>query len=99
MIRAIRTLVAVMTAAMMMVSAGPMPAGAQESCLSNRDLQAAIARGDIAPVAEVLQREGIDKNTEVLSVEACQSNGGLAYYIGVIDAQGQARTLVLQASS
>jgi hypothetical protein len=74
------------------------PGFAQDACLSNLDLQAAIARGDIPPLAEVLQRNGIGRNTEVLSVEVCREDGGWAYRVGVIDADGRARTLVLQAS-
>ena len=58
----------------------------------------AIARGEIPPVAQVLERNGLARGTQVLSVRACQSGGGWAYYVGVIDASGQARTLVLRAS-
>ena len=94
----LRHFAAAFAAAATLSFAAVAPAGAQQACLSNLDLQSAIARGDIPPVAQVLERNGIDRNTEVLSVEACRSDGGWAYYVGVIDSSGKARTLVLQAS-
>jgi hypothetical protein len=98
MIAVLRTLVAASMAATLMSFATAMPAGAQDACLSNRDIQAKISSGEIAPVAQVLERNGIDRDTEVLSVEVCAAGNGWSYYVGVIDASGQARTLVLQAS-
>jgi hypothetical protein len=74
------------------------PAAAQDACMSNRELQAAIESGEIAPVAQVLDQAGVGRDTQVLSVEVCQQNGGWAYFVGVINAQGEAQTLVLPAS-
>ncbi len=98
MIRTFKPLVAALAAATLISLSAAVPAAAQEACLSNRDLQTRIASGEIAPVAQVLERNGIGRNTEVLSVEVCRDNGNWAYYVGVIDAYGQARTLVLRAS-
>jgi hypothetical protein len=94
----VRRLAAALLTAASLAFAAIQPGLAQETCLSNVDLPAAIARGDIPPVAQVLERNGIGRNTEVLSVEACRSDGGWAYHVGVIDASGKARTLVLRAS-
>jgi hypothetical protein len=75
------------------------PAAAQTSCMSNRQLQAAIASGTIAPVAQVLANAGISRDTQVLSLQVCQDKSGTwSYYVGILDPQGQASTLVLQAS-
>jgi len=96
MMRAVNLLAPLL--ATIMVLAGVVPVSAQDSCLSNRELQAAIANGEIPPVAEVLQQAGIDRSTEVLSVQACGAGGAFSYHVGVLDAYGEASTLVLQAS-
>jgi hypothetical protein len=73
------------------------PAEAQDACMSNRELQTAIESGEVAPVAAVLEQAGVGRDTQVLSVEVCQDNGGWAYFVGVLDAYGEAQTLVLPA--
>ncbi len=98
MIKRFRVLFVAAAATALLSLSAAAPAAAQDACLSNRDLQAKIAAGEIAPVAQVLDQAGVGRNTEVLSVEACESDGGWSYYIGVIDAYGEARTLVLRAS-
>ena len=69
----------------------------EQDCLSNRALQSAIASGEIPPVSDVLDAEGVSPG-DVLSVKVCESGGGaLAYFVGVLDAYGEASTLVLPA--
>ena len=70
---------------------------AQEQCLSDTELTAAITAGEIQTYAQVMAREGIT-DAKVLSVQACRGDGGWVYQLGVINAAGEARTLVLQAS-
>jgi hypothetical protein len=77
-----------------------LPAAAQfeaEDCLSNRALQSAIASGEIPPVSDVLDAQGVDPD-DVLSVKVCQGRGGaLSYFVGVLNPYGEASTLVLPA--
>lgn len=75
------------------------PAFAQEgTCLSDRDAYTAVQRGEIPSLNQVLRANGIDRSTQVLSDEVCQDAGGLTYYVNVINAYGEAETLVLPAS-
>ena len=68
-----------------------------DECMSNRALQSAIASGEIPPVSDVLDAEGVNPE-DVLSVKLCESRGGaLAYFVGVLDRYGEASTLVLPA--
>ena len=80
-----------------------LPAAAQfeqfeeQDCLSNRALQSAIASGEIPPVSDVLDQEGVNPD-DVLSVKVCAGRGGaLNYFVGVLDPYGEANTLVLPA--
>jgi hypothetical protein len=65
-------------------------------CMSNRALQSAIASGEIPPVSQVLQEQGVNPDS-VLSVKACDGGGALSYFVGVMDPNGEANTLVLPA--
>jgi hypothetical protein len=87
-----------------MVSAGAAagladPAQAQGgSCLSDRQIYAAVEQGQLLPLEDALRQNGVDRSTQVLSVEVCDDGGGYAYHVQVINASGEARTLVLPAS-
>src|SRR5690349_10968177 len=92
----------IVAAAMVFIASG-VPATAQfeqfeaRDCMSNRALQSAIASGEIPPVSDVLEEEGVDPD-DVLSVKVCEGGGGaLAYFVGVLDRYGEASTLVLPA--
>lgn len=76
------------------------PASAQEGeCLSDRDIYAGVEQGRIASLEDVLRANGIDRTSEVLSVQVCENEGGgYAYYVAVLNAYGEAQTLVLPAS-
>jgi hypothetical protein len=75
------------------------PAFAQErDCLSDRQIYAAVEQGELPPLEVVLQANGVDRSNQVLSVEVCKDEGGgFAYYVGVLNSSGEARTLVLPA--
>jgi hypothetical protein len=68
-----------------------------QSCLSNREIQEAVASGQIMSLDQVLSSAGVDGNTEILNVQVCDDGGGLVYVIGVLTADGQAENLVLSA--
>ena len=76
--------------------AGTGGAGAQE-CLNNRQIQEAVASGEIMSLAAVLSSAGVDASAEVLSVQVCTQGGRLVYVIGVLTPSGEARNLVLSA--
>jgi hypothetical protein len=82
--------------ALALAAAGTVPSHAQ-ACLDNRQIQEAVAAGQIASLDQVLAREGIDSSYSVLSVQVCEQGGGLAYVIGVLSPSGEARNLVLGA--
>jgi hypothetical protein len=103
MIETVLAKFAPIVAAALLFFATPLPATAQfeqfeaRECLSNRALQSAIASGEIPPVSDVLEEEGVDPD-DVLSVRLCEGGGGaMAYFVGVLDPYGEASTLVLPA--
>ena len=73
------------------------PAWAQENCLTDAQIQSAVASGNIQPVARVLEREGIPASTQVLSVRVCETGEGLSYVLAVLGEAGEARTLTVSA--
>jgi hypothetical protein len=98
MIRVLLAVGAPLLAAVLLCAALVAPGFAQGGggCLSNRDLQAAISSGEIPPVAEVLESQGVNPD-DVLSVKACDEGGEIVYVVGVLDEYGEAQTLVLRA--
>ena len=103
MIETVLAKFAPIVAAALLFFASPVPATAQfeqfeaVDCMSNRALQSAIASGEIPPVSDVLEEEGVNPD-DVLSVKLCEGGGGgLAYFVGVLDPYGEASTLVLPA--
>ena len=89
--------VALVFAALSFPAAAQFEQFEEEGCMSNRALQSAIASGEIPPVSDVLDAEGVNPD-DVLSVKVCEGSGGaLAYYVGVLDRYGEASTLVLPA--
>jgi uncharacterized membrane protein YkoI len=71
---------------------------AHAACLDNRQIQQAVASGEIMSLAQVLSSAGIGSNAEVLSVQVCDEGGRLVYVIGVLTPEGEARNLVLSAT-
>jgi uncharacterized membrane protein YkoI len=68
-----------------------------QACLDNRQIQEAVASGEIMSLDAVLSMAGVDRGAEILSVEVCDQGGGLVYVIGVLSQDGQAQNLVLSA--
>lgn len=72
-------------------------AQSQGQCLSNPEIQQAVASGRILPLAVILQAAGVIGSSQVLSARVCETQQGTVYYVAVLDAYGQARNLVLNA--
>ncbi|MBF0680866.1 MAG: hypothetical protein IR164_18220 [Devosia sp.] len=72
--------------------------GAQaQTCLDKRQIQEAVATGQIMSLDTVLVSAGVDPSAEILNVQVCDEGGRLVYVIGVLSADGQAQNLVLSA--
>ncbi|MCW5721961.1 MAG: hypothetical protein KIS86_12545 [Devosia sp.] len=72
--------------------------GAQaQACLDKRQIQEAVASGQIMSLDAVLKAAGVDPSAEILNVQVCDQGGALVYVIGVLSADGQAQNLVLRA--
>jgi len=65
--------------------------------MGKREIQSAIASGEILPLADILSMAGVDGSQEVLSVEVCDRGGQLYYVVAVLDEYGEAQNLVLNA--
>ncbi|WP_193336500.1 hypothetical protein [Devosia beringensis] len=68
-----------------------------QACLDNRQIQEAVASGQIMSLDAVLASAGIDGSAKVLNVAVCDEGGRLVYHIGVLAASGEAQNLVLSA--
>jgi hypothetical protein len=97
MIRALFVVLPMLFAGAAMATAGSAQAQ-DRACLSDRQIYAAVEQGQLLPLEDALRQNGIDRNTQVLSVEVCDEGGGYDYYVQVINASGEARTLILPAS-
>ena len=82
--------------ALALVATGTGSAHAQ-ACLDKRQIQEAVASGQIMSLDAVLASAGVDANAEILNVQVCDQGGRLVYVIGVLSVDGQAQNLVLSA--
>jgi hypothetical protein len=68
-----------------------------QACLDKRQIQEAVASGEIMSLDAVLASAGVDPSADILNVQVCDEGGALVYVIGVLSADGQAQNLVLPA--
>lgn len=68
-----------------------------QACLDKRQIQEAVASGQILSLDAVLASGGVDANAEILNVQVCDQGGTLVYVIGVLAPDGAARNLTLNA--
>lgn len=87
---------AILAAALAIALAAATPSAAQ-SCLGKREIQDAIASGQILSLAEILARAGVGGSQEVLSVQVCERGGQWVYIVAVLDNSGGAQNLILDA--
>jgi hypothetical protein len=92
----ISKLLAPIAVALALGLAGTGVANAQ-ACLDNRQIQEAVASGQIMSLADVLASAGIDGSSEILNVQVCDQGGQLVYVIGLLTPSGEAQNLVLSA--
>ncbi len=73
---------------------------AQQNCLSDAQIQQAVANSQILPLNIVLNNAGIAKGSKVLPpIAVCDVNGVLFYQFSILDKNGKASKLVLPATS
>ena len=89
-------ILAPITVALALGLAGTGVASAQ-ACWDNRQIQEAVASGQIMSLADVLASAGIDGSSEILNVQVCDQGGQLVYVIGLLTPSGEAQNLVLSA--
>lgn len=82
--------------ALVLAVTGTSQAQAQ-ACLDKRQIQEAVASGQIMSLDAVLASAGVEASAEILNVQVCDEGGGLVYVIGVLSPDGQAQNLVLSA--
>ena len=92
----ISKLLAPIAVALALGLAGTGLASAQ-ACWDNRQIQDAVASGQILSLADVLASAGIDGSAEILNVQVCDQGGQLVYIIGLLTPSGEAQNLVLNA--
>lgn len=68
-----------------------------QACLDKRQIQEAVASGEIMSLDAVLGSAGVDPGADILNVQVCDQGGTLVYVIGVLSQDGQAQNLVLNA--
>jgi uncharacterized membrane protein YkoI len=81
--------------ALALSGAGPTQA---QACLDKREIQEAVATGQIRSLDAVLASAGVDRSAEILNLQVCDQGGRLVYVIGVLSSDGQAQNLVLDAN-
>lgn len=69
-----------------------------QACLDKRQIQEAVASGQIRSLDAVLASAGVDASSEILNVQVCDQGGALVYVIGVLAPDGQAQNLTLNAN-
>jgi hypothetical protein len=83
--------------ALALTSASVLPAAAQGACLDNRQIQEAVASGEILSLDQVLASAGVDGSQSILNVQVCDQGGQLVYVVGVLSDSGEAENLTLSA--
>ena len=70
-----------------------------QGCMSNAEIQQAVASGRILPLSTAMRNAGIGGNSKVLPpVAVCNNNGVLFYQFSILDNSGKATRLVLPAT-
>ena len=88
---AARTLV---IAALFLGTAGFFSAATAQNCLSAQEARPILQQGQAVPLAEALQRAGIDSDQLAGNPQLCQSGGGFVYRVRVYqDGQLSSRTI------
>ena len=92
------TLIAVWLAMpLALTSVGPASAQGGGNCVSARQAQPLVEQGLVLSVDEAMRREGVE--TTPSSVQLCDPNGDAFWLVNVMDAQADAKRIVLNAQT
>ena len=83
--------------ALVTLTAGSVSPAWAQACLGKREIQQAVADGQILPLAQILAAGGINSSS-VVSFQVCDRGGTLVYVLQVYDG-GEAKTTVLNAAT
>ena len=89
--------IAALSLALSVAFAASTGAAQAQGCYDRYQIQEAVASGQIRSLDAVLAAAGIDGSVEVLNVQVCDEGGRLVYVIGVLNPDGSAQNLVLDA--
>jgi hypothetical protein len=78
-------------------SAGAAPAQDGGDCVSARQAQPLVEQGLVLSVDEAMRREGVE--TTPSSVRLCDADGSPYWLVNVMDAQADAKRIVLNAQT
>lgn len=95
--RKITTTLVALWLAMPLVLTSVGSASAQDSCVSAREAQPLVERGGVLSVDEAMRREGV--STRPSSVQLCNPGGDAYWLVNVMDAQADAKRIVLNAQT
>jgi hypothetical protein len=70
-------------------------AAQERDCLSKQDIQARLADGLIAPLADAMSRAGVKGRP--LSVQVCDVDGSDHYIVNMMDSDGESESVTLNA--
>jgi hypothetical protein len=80
-----------------LAQAGAATAQDEGDCVSAREAQPLVEQGLVLSVDEAMRREGV--RTRPSSVQLCDPNGNAFWLVNVMDAQADAKRIVLNAQA
>jgi uncharacterized membrane protein YkoI len=87
----------VLAAILLTLPLGPASAAQEEwDCVGGRQIQLLIGEGQIMDLAEALAEAGVD-GKPLSEPELCNEGGQLVYHLNIINRQGEAERVVLNA--
>lgn len=92
----IATTLAVLSLVLAMAPVSASAAQEEGECVGGRQIQDLIGGGEIMDLAEALARSGID-GKPLSEPELCNEGGQLVYHLNIINGQGDAERIVLNA--
>jgi uncharacterized membrane protein YkoI len=96
-VRTILAIVVALAAVLLGVAAPAYAAGGGGGCLSDQEIQAEIASGQIQSWPKIKKLAGISAYREVSDVSVCLKGGTPFYQVNVVSPDGEARKIMLNA--
>jgi hypothetical protein len=84
-------------AALFLAAAGPLSPSQAQSCVGRQEARQLIQQGQAVSLAVALQRAGISSDQLAGDPQLCQSGGGFAYRVQVVQ-DGQVSSVTIPAN-